>query len=445
MSDMGWPHLRPADKESILRGVRDGQVYGGPYHVEIYPADRCNIDCFFCSTAAIRGTDELPLQRIEELIDELHRAGTRSIRLSGGGEPLFHRSVKPMLQRIADSGIPIENLTTNAVLLGEDVARLLVRCCDMVTISLNTADQETYATMMKTPARNFDRVLANVRQLIRIRSEARSKRPIVQLQYLVWKDNYKTIPRMYELARELGADRIIYNGLSSLPPEKRMSDAQIAEMMSLYEDVIRIDEFRHIQHISSFERDLTAEITSMIHRVAAERQSQPLLRRIATFFTRAGTLREKVAHNLQMKRNLRADAAVSSFDEACVIGWYSLVIRSDGTVAPCCILQGKPLGNVFQQSVEQIWNGEGYQRFRRELTGIIEKREQWTSEGSETVEALCAAKSGDQCPMRSYFFIRDTGFVNALGATFNASHAASRSTPEYGFTHHGPETRGEDG
>src|SRR3954447_23793998 len=104
MTDMGWQYLKAADKAAVLRGVADGVAHGGPFHVEIYPADRCNIDCFFCSTATIRGTDELPMPRLEQLIDELKRAGTRAIRLSGGGEPLFHRSVKPMLEKMAQSG-----------------------------------------------------------------------------------------------------------------------------------------------------------------------------------------------------------------------------------------------------------------------------------------------------------------------------------------------------
>src|ERR1044071_188664 len=85
MASLGWKHLTDDDKATIARGVRDGVAHGGPFHAEIYPADRCNIDCFFCSTAAIRGNDELPLSRIEELMSELREAGTRSVRLPGGG------------------------------------------------------------------------------------------------------------------------------------------------------------------------------------------------------------------------------------------------------------------------------------------------------------------------------------------------------------------------
>ena len=114
MSELGWKYLTAEDKATILRGIRDGVAYGGPYHVEIYPSDRCNIDCFFCSTASLRGDDELPLVRIEELVAEMKAAGTRSIRFAGGGEPLFHRKTKDLLRMVTKSGLPIENITTRS-------------------------------------------------------------------------------------------------------------------------------------------------------------------------------------------------------------------------------------------------------------------------------------------------------------------------------------------
>src|SRR5213075_2933328 len=288
------------------------------------------IDCFFCSTAAIRGTDELPLDRMVALIDEMKAAGTRAIRFAGGGEPMFHSKFKEILRRIVEAKIPIENITTNAVLLDEEVAELLTQCCDMVTVSLNTADAESYASMMQTPARNFERVLKNVRNLARIRdarwkARATRRRPVIDLQFLVWRDNYKTIPRMYELARELGADTILFNGLSYLTPEKMMSEEQIAEMLALYEEVVRVDEFRVIRNISSFERDITPEITAMIERLAAERRSRGFLRKAFDFARRSDfTLAEKLRHRKRLREDVRLSNAAKQIDDACVIGWYSM-------------------------------------------------------------------------------------------------------------------------
>ncbi len=420
MSELGWKYLTAADKQQILRGVRDGVAYGGPYHVEIHPADRCNIECFFCSTATLRGTDELPLTRLEELIAELKECGTRTIRLSGGGEPLFHRKVRDVLQAIANSGIPIENMTTNAVLLSEEIASILIDCCDQITVSLNTADAETYASMMQTPARNFDRVLKNVRALIAERKRRKSATPTVNLQFLVWRDNFRTIPRMYALARELDADTIIFNGLSFLKPEQKMSEAEIAEMLRLYEEVVRIDEYRRITSIESFESDIRPMLAEMNARLDTDRRARNPLARLLHLATRRDlTLREKLAHRRRVAEMRRVDRQTAGLDEPCIIGWHSMLVRTSGVVAPCCILQGSPLGNVYQQSLRDVWYGDGYARFRAELARIMQAGDGWEHDAASdrTVVAMCGGKGSDVCPIKSFYFRPDVAFMKELSSS----------------------------
>lgn len=417
MASLGWKHLTDDDKATIARGVRDGVAYGGPYHAEIYPADRCNIDCFFCSTAAIRGTDELPLSRIEELMAELKEAGTRSVRLAGGGEPLFHRKTKDMLRAIAASKLPLENITTNALLLGEEVAQILVGSCDEITVSLNTADPETYASMMQTPPRNFERVLANIRNLIAERRRQRATAPVVELQFLVWRDNYKTIPRMYELARELDVDSIVFNGLSFLRPDQMMSPEQTAEMMRLYEQVVRIDEYRRIAIIDSFEQDIRPMLAEMNVRIESERQARGRFGRLAHFVTRSDVpMRQKIAHHRRVARLQKIDRELAGLDEPCLIGWHSLVVRTTGMIAPCCILQASPLGNIFKQPVREVWFGEEYTRFRSELSRIVRERAAWSHDpaADKTVVPMCGGKGSEVCPIKSFYYRTDVPFVKAI-------------------------------
>jgi MoaA/NifB/PqqE/SkfB family radical SAM enzyme len=416
MSELGWKYLTAEDKDTILRGIRDGVAYGGPYHVEIHPADRCNIDCFFCSTAALRGTDEVPLTRLEEMIAELKACGTRAIRLSGGGEPLFHRKAKDFLRTIAKSGIPIENLTTNAVLLGEDVASILIDCCDQVTVSLNTGDAETYASMMQTPARNFDRVLANIRGLIQQRKLRNSATPRVNLQFLVWRDNYKSIPRMYALARDLGVDTILFNGLSFLRDDQKMNAEETAEMLRLYEEVIRIDEYRRIASIESYEQDIRPALAEINARLDKERRKRGPIARLARLVTRRDlTWREKLAHRRRVAELRRIERDTAGLDEPCIIGWHSMLIRVSGTVAPCCILQAAPLGNVYKNSIREVWMGEDFVRFRRELSRIIHSRDGWEPGGDDrTVVAMCGGKGSEVCPIKSFYFKPDVDFMRRL-------------------------------
>jgi len=409
VSEYGWKYLTRADKEAMLRGIEDGVAYGGPYHVEIHPADRCNIDCFFCSTAALRGTDEIPVPRFAELLGELREAGTRSLRLSGGGEPLFHRRTAEFLEAIQASGLPIENLTTNAVLLRSEVAELVAATCDNITVSLNTGDEASYAAMMQTSERNFQRVVDNTRELIARRRLRGETRPLVTLQFLVWKGNFRTIPTMYQLAREIGADKILFNGLSFLTPEQKMTAAETDEMMALYEEVVRIDRYRTIGAINSFEQDLTERVAAMNQRI----RLSPL-RAAAGFLGDDSTLIEKAALVRDKLRQRLARAASRGLESYCLIGWHSLLVRTTGEIAPCCILQGKQLGNVYRQSVREVWHGEAYAQFRTELSRILREGAAWRHdpEVDRTVDHLCGGQGG--CPIATFYYQQDVPFLRAL-------------------------------
>ncbi len=427
MSELGWKYLTADDKAMILRGVRDGVAYGGPFHAEIHPSDRCNIDCFFCSTASLRGNDEVPLTRLEEMIGELKALGTRSVRLSGGGEPLFHRKTKELLRAINAAGMPIENITTNAVLLLEEVAEILVDGeCDQITVSLNTADPESYSQMMQTPGRNFDRVLTNVRNLMAERRRRRRERPKINLQFLVWKGNYKTIPRMYALGRELDADTIFFTGLSFLRPEQKMSADETREMMRLYEEVVRVDEYRRISVIDSYEQDIRPMVGEMSARLDAERRARGHVARLARLITRGDlTWREKLAHRRKVAAARRVERESAGLEEPCVIGWHSLLIRTGGVVAPCCILQGSPLGDVLKQTVREVWYGEPYAQFRRELARIVQRGASWEHDPAtdRTVVGMCGGKGGAEvCPIKSFYYKPDVPFLRELNRSMGSDH-----------------------
>jgi radical SAM protein with 4Fe4S-binding SPASM domain len=57
----------------------------------------------------------------------------------------------------------------------------------------------------------------------------------------------------------------------------------------------------------------------------------------------------------------------------CAYPWQQMIIDLTGEVVPCCFWSGygnfgKPLGNTNEQSLAEIWNGEGYRELRQRLT-----------------------------------------------------------------------------
>jgi molybdenum cofactor biosynthesis enzyme MoaA len=396
-----WEHLSPGEKTAILRSIADGAVPPPPPRVvELSWQDRCNIDCFFCSTAEIRsGNFELSRERLEALIAEMAALGVRGVRLMGGGEPLFRKDAEPLIRSLGAHGLRIADVTTNGVLLTEPVVRALYAAgCDEICISLNTADPESYAAMMQTTPRNYGRVLENVRRAADIKREVGAECRL-RLQFLIYQDNYRQLPRMARVFRESGADTFWLNGLYPVRPMPTMSEDDIAEMLRLYEDVLAEDYFEHLEKFSFWEQAIADRIDASTRAVFAR---APLARRA----------RIKLRHTLTAGAKREAESA--RLHEFCLVGWYSMTLNANGDAVTCCILQDHKtavLGSIHSSGLAAIWNGPGYARFRAELREIMARRgaiESGDFARSCVVEPLCAQK--DACPNRSYYWAGDLPF-----------------------------------
>ena len=51
----------------------------------------------------------------------------------------------------------------------------------------------------------------------------------------------------------------------------------------------------------------------------------------------------------------------------CAAPWFTASIQWNGDVVPCCAWLSDRLGNIFEDSLENIWNGEGFQDLRGKL------------------------------------------------------------------------------
>ncbi len=393
-----WERMTAEEKGAILDSIAGAPARQPPKVVEISWQDRCNIDCFFCSTSEIRaGNFELSGERLEGLFDEMRELGVRAVRLMGGGEPLFRKDAAALIAAIGARGLRIADVTTNGVLLTEPVVRALYAAgCDEICVSLNAGDARSYAAMMQTAGKNFDRVVENIRAAARIKRETGSSTTL-RVQFLVYKENYRQLPEMYRVFRETGADRFWLNGLYPVRPMPTMTEADVSEMLLAYEEVLAQDYFERLERFSFWEKSIAERIEASTRKVFAR---APLARRA----------RVKLRHLADAGgRQVRAVAGLHEF---CLVGWYSMTLNANGDAVTCCILQDHPsavLGSIHRSSLAEIWFGEPYARFRAELSEIMARRGEVASfPHGCAVEGVCAEKGA--CPTRSYYWSDDAPF-----------------------------------
>lgn len=122
-------------------------------YLRISVTDRCDLRCVYCMPE--HGVEHLPhsallsyeqIVRLARLFAEL---GIDQIRLTGG-EPLVRRGLPQLVRALKDvEGIRTVSLTTNGVLLAEQLPALLAAGLDGVNLSLDTLDRAQYAALTR--------------------------------------------------------------------------------------------------------------------------------------------------------------------------------------------------------------------------------------------------------------------------------------------------------
>jgi len=391
-SSYGWSNLTASDKREIIDAIVSGSATSTPRHIELDLTDRCNVACYFCNQQDVRTQQQLSLHCATRLIDDLANKGLRAVRFSGGGDPLFHPDAAQVLRHVIDRGIVIDNVTTNAVALTEEIARLLVEGkAAEITVSLNAVDPADYHRMMAVKGDRFDRVIANVAALVAIRGAGDA--PRITLQFLLDRENFARLPDMYRLGRELGVDRIAVAPVLEIPLDRvaheiLLGPGDAAALEPYFREVLEADRDRLLlepSYIFNWGRWL-------------ERLYEELGVPIPNPYAIASTFKDE--------------------NSGCFFGWYSMVVTGTGDVRPCCYLLqpgAASMGNVVEESVDAVWNGEAFTKMREEMRAVLVAGESAAYDESSMKWLTPQCVTLHACFLKNGYFRGDEAFYRELG------------------------------
>ena len=115
--------------------------------------DRCNLRCEYCMPeddyAWLPREDVLHFEEISALVDVFLSLGVDRVRLTGG-EPLLRRDISTLLHMLsAKKGIRDLALTTNGVLLSDQVDQLKAAGLGRITVSLDTLRPDRFRLLTR--------------------------------------------------------------------------------------------------------------------------------------------------------------------------------------------------------------------------------------------------------------------------------------------------------
>jgi cyclic pyranopterin phosphate synthase len=124
-------------------------------YLRISVTDKCNLRCVYCMPESglpwLRRDEILSYEEIGEIVRAAATVGVRSIRLTGG-EPLVRRDLNRLVAAIADiPGVDDIALSTNGLLLEEQVAGLAAAGLRRVNLSLDTLRADRFEAIARRP------------------------------------------------------------------------------------------------------------------------------------------------------------------------------------------------------------------------------------------------------------------------------------------------------
>ncbi|MEW5908745.1 MAG: heme b synthase [Thermodesulfobacteriota bacterium] len=158
----------------------------------------CNLDCVHCRAAATRGpyTGELDTEAAFRLVDEIALLGNPIVILTGG-EPLLRKDIFDVASYGTRKGLRMV-MAPNGTLITELLAKRIADAgIKRISISLDGATQEKHDRF-----RGVEGAFEGALQGIRLASDAGVE---FQINTTITKTNLDEIPRIQDLAIELGA------------------------------------------------------------------------------------------------------------------------------------------------------------------------------------------------------------------------------------------------
>jgi MoaA/NifB/PqqE/SkfB family radical SAM enzyme len=320
-----------SEKIRLLQGLHSGEVaYTAPFFLTMDLTRRCNLRCFGCRyhspdrLTTPKGDvvlQDYPLELFRKVIAELKAMGTRSLCISGEGEPFLHPQLLDFVSTAKKAGLHLVLLTNGTLLDEANITSLIASRLDVLKVSLWANSPEEYERSYPgADPKNFPKVLAGLKLLASARAAQRTKLPAVILHQPITRDNFQNTQALVDLALDTGCD-----GLSFSPFKTRRGQFTAG--------VLSKDE----------ERSFCLALTQMKKRLKAQ-------------FSNTGVD--------QILRRFRIGEAVWE-KLPCYIGWLHAYLKVDGTVYPCgdCNLV---MGNLHDNNFQEIWNGPAFRAFRRQ-------------------------------------------------------------------------------
>jgi radical SAM protein with 4Fe4S-binding SPASM domain len=329
-----------------------------PSSVSLQLTENCNLRCKMCYEWGEKGCynkagsqakpASLDINLLKRVIHDL--APAKPAYDLFGGEPLVYPHLEELIRTVKEAGSFIDT-PTNGTLLKNQAPMLVRTGFDSVRVSIDGPREINDAQRGRG---SYEKAMNGIEALHREKENAGVRVPVISTIFTVTAGNYLSIEQFF--LKELNLSAIDWVTIQMQNYITEPMGRAYARMLD-YEFGIKSDRYWHgcVCSPSDFAQVDVDKIARQVNTVceALQKMGKTILLIPPTFS----------ADNLSAY--LRTQwSEMSDRYRRCSVPWHIIDITATGNVASCHVFYDLTMGNLYEQSLEEIWNGERYKRFR---------------------------------------------------------------------------------
>jgi len=287
----------------------------------------CNINCRMCILPKItRKKGRMGFKTFKKIYDQIR---PDNVVLTGYGETLLNKDVIKMIKYAKNNRSSV-HMDTNCTLLNESMARKLIKSdMDLIKVSVDSATKKAYDKIRV--GSDYRVVWSNLRSLIKLKKEMKSKNPLIKLSCVIQPGNFEEMDKIVQEGYKLGKFDIIFGLITDYGSKKGGS-------YSFWEGIEKRDV------IDSFD-------------LALKKSKGLGLRKTFCALSKAKR------HYIKLMKTKKVKTG------PCFWPWSSVFITWQGYVKPCCYFYDRDMmmGDLTEDKFSSIWNNKKYKKFRKNL------------------------------------------------------------------------------
>ncbi len=290
-----------------------------PRNIQLELTTRCNLKCINCPRKDIPIKD-MTFDEFKIILSNFPRVS--GISYLGLGETFLNNDVFEITKYAKSKGIQVTAFTNGSMLVKQMRKKILDSGFDHVIFSVDGALKETHERIR--PGSNFDSLKEIIRNL---KSEAKAVNNPVKLGFSVvrTRSNVEELPGIIELASELGIDGVL-----------------IEDVEVVFEKQFYPSDYNWLRK-------------EALH-LASDEEKKGFKKIICLTIKKA----KQAGIEIYMDKTLLPLRKRGG----CKFPWQFVGVRANGEISVCCLIGVFSNGNIFEQSLSEIWNNSKYKKLR---------------------------------------------------------------------------------